>query len=106
MGSASGVAALSFSSWENEMVYCLKRDITDFTKDIIKEDPKWKYGSKAAAPVAGPTPAAPVAVVDPVEVAPVDPVEVAPVDTKEGKRPHGKGKGKGHHGKNHGKKNG
>merc|ERR1712160_108623 len=86
--SANGEEALTFAAWQTEMVFCLKRDITDFTKDIIKEDPSWKY-VKAAAPV-------PVA----------DPVEVAPVDTKEGKRPHGKGKGKGHHGKNHGKNHG
>merc|ERR1712195_192747 len=117
--SANGEEALTFAAWQTEMVFCLKRDITDFTKDIIKEDPKWKY-VKAAAPVADPTPAAPVAVVDPVTGAPVavvdpvtgepvavvDPVEVSPVDTKEGKRPHGKGRGKGHHGKDHGKKNG
>merc|ERR1711957_29676 len=126
----NGEEALTFAAWQAEMVFCLKRDITDFTKDIIKEDPKWKY-VKAAAPVADPTPAAPVAVVDPVTGAPVavvdpvtgapvavvdpvpaapvavvDPVEVAPVDTKEGKRPHGKGKGKGHHGKDHGKNHG
>merc|ERR1712160_224252 len=108
--SANGEEALTFAAWQTEMVFCLKRDITDFTKDIIKEDPSWKYVKAAApVPVADPTPAEPVAVVDPVPVAPVavvDPVEVAPVDTKEGKRPHGKGKGKGHHGKNHGKKNG
>merc|ERR1711957_223413 len=101
--SANGEEALTFAAWQTEMEFCL-------TKDIIKEDPKWKYVKAAApVPVADPTPAEPVAVVDPVPVAPVavvDPVEVAPVDTKEGKRPHGKGKGKGHHGKNHGKKNG
>merc|ERR1711957_964988 len=90
---------------QTEMVFCLKRDITDFTKDIIKEDPSWKYVKAAApVPVADPTPAEPVAEVDPVEVAPVDKKGKGP------KRPHGKGKGhhgKGsNHGKNHGKKNG
>merc|ERR1711957_563563 len=81
--SANGEEALTFAAWQTEMVFCLKRDITDFTKDIIKEDPSWKY-VKA--------------------VAPVDKKGKGP------KRPHGKGKGhhgKGsNHGKNHGKKNG
>merc|ERR1711957_143446 len=101
----NGEEALTFAAWQAEMVFCLKRDITDFTKDIIKEDPKWKYVKAAApVPVADPTPAEPVAEVDPVPVAPVD------KKGKEPKRPHGKGKGhhgKGsNHGKNHGKKNG
>merc|ERR1712032_721479 len=34
---------ISFSSFQNEMIFAMKRDIKQFTADILKENPAWKY---------------------------------------------------------------
>lgn len=35
--------AVSGTSFQDEMVFAISRDIKDFTADILKEDPTWKY---------------------------------------------------------------
>ena len=34
---------ISFKGFQKEMLSAMARDITEFTKDILKEDPKWHY---------------------------------------------------------------
>ena len=34
---------VDFEGFQNEMIFAISRDIVDFTKDIIKENPNWKY---------------------------------------------------------------
>ena len=34
---------IDFPGFKKEMVFAIGRDITDFTKDILKEQPDWHY---------------------------------------------------------------
>jgi hypothetical protein len=34
---------ISFAGFKAEMIFAISRDITDFTKDILKEQPNWKF---------------------------------------------------------------
>merc|ERR1712151_202745 len=34
---------ISFNGFQNEMIFAMKRDIKEFTADILKENPSWRY---------------------------------------------------------------